>query len=332
MISHTRNNIKLGVFVLAGLALTITGFYLIGKNRSLFGANFELKARFSNLNGLMKGNNVLYSGIQAGTVKSIRIVNDTTIQISMLIDEDLKPFIHKNALVSIGTEGLMGNKVVQITPGQGKAIAVVPGDILNARKSIIIDEMFQTLARTNENILHISEVLKVAVMQVNNSEIWKLLEDKETAVQLRSTLTNINKASIAANKIAMGINDIVDRTREGKGGAGTILTDTVFASELKNVMTKLSLSGNQAERLTGQLGNMIKTLNSDINTGPGLLNSLLKDTLMMKTLHSSFINIEKGTDGFNQNMEALKHSFLLRGYFRKLEKEKKKVNQNAPVH
>lgn len=332
MISHTRNNIKLGVFVLAGLALTITGFYLIGKNRSLFGANFELKARFSNLNGLMKGNNVLYSGIQAGTVKSIRIVNDTTIQISMLIDEDLKPFIHKNALVSIGTEGLMGNKVVQITPGQGKAIAVVPGDILNARKSIIIDEMFQTLARTNENILHISEVLKVAVMQVNNSEIWKLLEDKETAVQLRSTLTNINKASIAANKIAMGINDIVDRTREGKGGAGTILTDTAFASELKNVMTKLSLSGNQAERLTGQLGNMIKTLNSDINTGPGLLNSLLKDTLMMKTLHSSFINIEKGTDGFNQNMEALKHSFLLRGYFRKLEKEKKKVNQNAPVH
>lgn len=332
MISHTRNNIKLGVFVLAGLALTITGFYLIGKNRSLFGSNFELKARFSNLNGLMKGNNVLYSGIQAGTVKSIRIVNDTTIQISMLIDEDLKPFIHKNALVSIGTEGLMGNKVVQITPGQGKAIAVVPGDILNARKSIIIDEMFQTLARTNENILHISEVLKVAVMQVNNSEIWKLLEDKETAVQLRSTLTNINKASIAANKIAMGINDIVDRTREGKGGAGTILTDTAFASELKNVMTKLSLSGNQAERLTGQLGNMIKTLNSDINTGPGLLNSLLKDTLMMKTLHSSFINIEKGTDGFNQNMEALKHSFLLRGYFRKLEKEKKKVNQNAPVH
>jgi phospholipid/cholesterol/gamma-HCH transport system substrate-binding protein len=113
-----ENNVKLGVFVLTGLIVLIVAFYIIGKNRSLFGDNFELKARFSNLKGLIEGDNVSFSGIQAGTVKSISLINDTTIEVLLLIDSKIKPYIHKNATASIGTEGMIGEKVVNIIPAQ----------------------------------------------------------------------------------------------------------------------------------------------------------------------------------------------------------------------
>lgn len=327
MKSQSGNNAKLGAFVLAALVLTIIGFYMIGKNRSLFGANFELRARFSNLNGLNKGNNVWYAGIQAGTVKTIKIVNDTTIEISMLIDESLKPFIRKNAIVSISTEGLMGNKIVQITPVRGNVLTVADGDFLNVRKGIIIDEMLQTLSQTNENILQISAGLKSSVSQLNKSEIWEVLGDKQTETKLRSTLTNINQASIRANQVAENINHMVYRARAGKGAAGMVMTDTAFASGLNNIVMKLSAASNQADELTSQLNEMAASINSDMNGGTGLLNVLLKDTVLLKKLNASLTNIEKGTEGFNQNMEALKHNFLFRGYFKKLEKEKQENNR-----
>lgn len=312
MKSHSGNNIRLGVFVLTALVLTILGFYMIGKNRSFFGSNFVLKARFSNLNGLTRGNNVWYAGIQAGTVKSFRIVNDTTIEVSMLIDKALKPFIRKNALAFIGTEGLMGNKIVQIIPGRGNVLTVADGDFLNVRKGIVIDEMFQTLSLTNENILQISAGLKASVLRLNKSEIWELLGDRHTVMKLRSTLTNLNEASIRANEVAGSIDQMVNQAKQGKGVAGMLLTDTTLATSLNNVVMKLSAASKQADELTSQLNNSV------------LLKGLLKDTLMLKKLNNSLTNIEKGTEGFNQNMEALKHNFLLRGYFKKLEKAKQK--------
>src|SRR6185312_5708238 len=116
MAKQSINNIKLGVFVIAGLLVIIVSLYLIGKNQSLFGSSFTVRARFKNIGGLMPGNNVRFAGIQAGTVKSIKIINDSTVEVSFLIEKKVKPYIHKNSFVTIGTEGLMGNKVLNITP------------------------------------------------------------------------------------------------------------------------------------------------------------------------------------------------------------------------
>ncbi|WGQ09856.1 MlaD family protein [Pedobacter gandavensis] len=289
---------------------------MIGKNRSLFGASFVLKARFSNLNGLTKGNNVWYAGIQAGTVKGFKILNDSTIEVSMLIDQDLKPYIRKNAIVSIGTEGLMGNKIMQIMPGSGNLQTVADGDFINAKKGVVIDEMFQTLSVTNANILQISEGLKSSVLRLNESKIWEVLTDREISVKLKSTLSNLNQASIKVNEVAGSVNDMVTLAKQGKGTAGMLLMDTTFASGLNNVLRKLKAVSDNAEELTSQLNRS------------GLLNGLLKDTVMLKKLDASLTNIEEGTAGFNQNMEALKHNFLFRGYFKKQEKLKQKQLMN----
>ena len=128
------NNVKLGAFVLGGLLFLVLLLYMIGKNRNLFGDTYVLKARFQHVQGLVAGNNVRYSGIQAGTVKKIYLLNDTLIEVVMVVDRNLQAVIRKSALVSIGTEGFVGNKVVNIVPSNQAASLAEEGDVLMTKK------------------------------------------------------------------------------------------------------------------------------------------------------------------------------------------------------
>lgn len=327
-----ENNIKLGVFVLAGLLTIILSFYMIGKNRDLFGSNFQLKARFSNLNGLTEGNNVLFSGIQAGTVKTIAIYNDTTIEVTLQISDKLKSYIHKNALVSIGTEGLMGDKVINIIPQKKPSPLIAAGDLLANRENVSTDDMLQTLSKTNNNIALISEALKSTVMRINNSSVWDVLNDKGMGQNVHSILTNINKASENANELTSGLNNTISQIKQGKGAAGLLLTDTAFSSGLNLAMAKIKAASDHANNLTIKLNNVVNELNGDISNGNGTLHLLLNDSTFANNLRRSMENIQNGTGSFSQDMEALKHNFLLRGYFKNLEKQQKKAKASEKLN
>ena len=108
------DNAKVGLLVLLGLVFLVLTLYMIGKNRNLFGSTFTIKAVLNNVNGLVPGNNVRFKGIDVGTVKSITVANDTAIYVIMTIDKNMKPYIKKNAIASVGTDGLMGNKLINI--------------------------------------------------------------------------------------------------------------------------------------------------------------------------------------------------------------------------
>src|SRR3979409_1583590 len=125
-----RNNIKLGVFVMCGLAILVITLYLVGENKNNWGSGILVKIYFSDLNGLVEGDNVLYAGMTAGSVKKVQILNDTTIEVTLLVNNKTGHFIHLNSIATIGSEGLMGNKVVNITPGKGNADLIKDGDHL----------------------------------------------------------------------------------------------------------------------------------------------------------------------------------------------------------
>jgi len=324
MANKETNNIKLGGFVLAGLLVLMAAFYMIGKNRNIFGSGFELRARFNNLNGLMEGNNVLFSGIQAGTVKKITMINDTLIEVTLAIDSKTSGFIHKNALAAVGTEGLMGNKVVNIQAKGGSSPLVVTGDILAAQKMINTDEMLQTLSKTNNNIATISESLKNAVLGIESSAVFQVLNDKTIGLSLKSSLKNINQASANANAMTGGLSYLVSQAKQGKGTAGLLLSDTAMSGNLKAAVSNIRTASENANRMTGQLNGLVTNVNQELNNGKGPLHALLRDSAMAKKISISLDNVQKGTDGFNQNMEALKHNFFFKGYFKNLEKQHKK--------
>jgi phospholipid/cholesterol/gamma-HCH transport system substrate-binding protein len=329
MAKQENNNIKLGLFVLAGMAVLMLSLYFIGTQNNLFGGNFKLKTRFSNLSGLTEGDNVMFSGIQAGTVKSIDIVNDTTIEVVMAIDSKVKAYIHKNAVAAVGTEGLMGNKVINITPQKGTSNRVENGDMLEAKGMVDMDAIIQTLSKTNDNVSTISEVLKGTVLRIDTSDILKLVDDKEIGASIRLSLKNIYSATANANDITRNLNDVVARVKNGKGAAGALLTDTAMGNALKTAIVEVKSASDNADKMTIKLNSMVKNLNNELTNGKGTVSTLLTDTGMAGNLKQTMDNLKKGTDGFNQNMEALKHNFFFRGYFKSQEKKKEKAQEKA---
>jgi phospholipid/cholesterol/gamma-HCH transport system substrate-binding protein len=312
------NNTKLGFFVLVGLLFLILLLYMIGRNRSLFGSNYLLKTRFENVNGLIPGNNVRYAGIQAGTVKKLEILNDTTVEVTMIIDTEMEQIIRKDAITAIGTDGLVGNKVVNIVPGNLNASLAKNGDLLKSKKPIDTEKILNTLSTTNNDVSIIVSGLKTTVERINNSSvIWDLLSDDQLPNDIKKSTRNIQLATLKAAAISNEFQLILNDLRNGNGSLGMLLNDTVLVSNLNKSSHNLNL-------VSLQLHTVVSDLQKDINSGKGPVNSLLKDTLMVKKLNTSLDNIQLGTDGFNQSMEALKNSFLLRGYFKRREKEKAK--------
>ncbi len=325
MAQKTVNNIKLGAFVIAGMLFLVLLLYMIGKNRNLFGATYTLKARFDNVHGLVAGNNVRFSGIQAGTVKKIRILNDTTIEVSMLIDKKMLNVIRKDATVSIGTDGLVGNKVVNIFPSRQPSPLAEEGDILFSRKAVDTEEMMEILYHTNKDVAVIAGELKKTVQQVNNSSaLWTLLNDQSIPGNLRLSIARIRDAAGRADKITEDIHQLITDVKNGKGTLGAVLADSALAIRLDEAIRKIGSVGEEADSLAATISILVKSIEQDIHNGKGVANALLRDTAITGKLQVSLDNIQKGTESFNQNMEALKHNFLLRGYFRKLEKQERK--------
>lgn len=328
MAKQVENNIKLGVFVMTGLLAMMVAFYLIGNNSGMFKSSFTLKVRFAVLDGLREGNNILFSGLQAGTVKSITVVNDSTMEVVMQMDSKLKTFIHNTALASIGTEGLMGNKVVNIQPVKASGELVNDGDFLKAKKYVGMDEMLETLSKTNNNVATISEALKTTVLKLDTSAIFTLLNDKEIGISIKSSLKNLNNASNNANEMTDALNKVALHIKQGKGAAGLLLTDTAFEGNLKTSMLKIKGAADNVNKASVQLNTMTSNINHDIADGKGPLHTLLRDTALSQKINKSITNLQKGSEGFTQIIEALKHNFLVRGFFRRQEKTQKKDSLN----
>jgi phospholipid/cholesterol/gamma-HCH transport system substrate-binding protein len=275
--------------------------------------------------GLRVGNNVRYAGIEVGTVKTIAIINDTTVEVTMMITKNMKTVIRKNAIASLGSDGLMGNKVVNIVPVEGETALASENDLLASQKSVEFDDILRTLASTGENINVISSDLKSTVARINNSKgLWKLLSDSSLALSLRKASGNLEKATSNAVSLTKDVRDIVADVHAGYGPAGTLLRDTVMAASLKSSVSQLKEVADNASLLAKELDSLSMSINRSVEEGPGPVNLVLKDTAVSGNIRRTLENIEKGSAAFNENMEAAKHNFLFRGYFKKQEKEKAK--------
>lgn len=318
MAKNEINNVKLGLFVLSGLCFLILLLYMIGRNQNLFQSNFELKTRMKNAQGLVRGNNVRYAGIEGGTVKNIQFINDSLIEVTMLIDEKLKNIIKKNAVASVGTVGLVGNKVLNIIPVSGYAEPANDGDVLVAKIPFTTDDAMDVLQNTSKELQIISGEIKLSLQKLNNSQgLWEILSDRSTPVQIRAAAANIATASKNASQLTGDLASITEKIERGEGNLGIILNDTVFASNINTAARQINNAALQADSLVNAMNALAKGLQYNVDSGTGLIHVLLQDSVIRNKLTSSMEHIEAGTEAFNTNMIALQHNFLLRGYFRK---------------
>jgi len=232
MDTHTQKfKVRLGLFVAGGLALFVLAIFIIGKQKNLFNPVYKLTTTFYNVSGLQVGNNIRFSGINVGTVDNIIIINDSTVRVDMLIKKEVKKFIKSDCGVAIGSEGLIGDRLLVITQGSTESPSAKEGQELVS--------------------------------------------------------------------------------------AEPVETDAIMAS--------LQVTAGNAEIITEQLAEiMIK-----INQGKGTLGKLIQDTAIAENLSQTIVNLKKSSKGLDQNMEAVKHNFLLKGFFNKKARATEKAKKDA---
>ena len=327
MKNTNSQKLRLGLFVIIGTILFIISIYFIGKKQDMFKKTFTISAYFQNVNGLQNGNNVRYSGIDIGTVKAINMINDSTIKVEMNIQEKIVTHIKKNAIATIGSDGLVGNMIVNIIPGKGKADVISNKDVIKSYSKIGADDILSTLSVSSENAAILtSDLLKIThSITQGKGTLGILLNDTIMAKELRESVTNLKVISRGASKTIKELNQIVLSLKTNDDTVlGMLINDTISGKKLKNMVYNLEASSME---INDAITN-INTLVRDFNSSDGAFNYIVKDTSLVNSLKSTIKNINEGTHKFNQNMEALKYNFLTRGYFRKLEREEKKRIKN----
>ncbi len=325
MARRTTDFVKLGLFVLTGLVLIIIVLYTLSRNQSIFNPRFEVLVHFSDVGGLVPGNNVRLNGIVVGSVKSIQLMNDTTVEVRLGIDNAMRGIIRKNAHAMVNTDGLIGNRVVDILPDKSPADAVEPGDRITARASVNTDDMVRTLAETNKNILALSLDLLETVRNINKSaQLDALLNDVSISNDLKNALNNLRRASEETVALMRNLNVGVDEALHGEGAVGTLVSDTTLANELRQVVTQIQALETQTGKAVESIDAFVQTLDKDLHEGGGPVNLLLRDTVSSAAIQNSLVTLERSTVLLEENLEAMRHSFPFKKYFKKQEKEAKK--------
>ncbi len=314
--------IRLGLFVIIGLSLFVLTIYFIGSKQQMFGKTEPLTAVFDNVSGLQLGNNVRYSGINVGTVRGIEIVNDSTINVEMEIDRTVFPHIKKNAVATIGSDGLVGSVIINIIPGKGEALPVQPGDIIKSNNRIRTDDMLSTLNVTNENAAQLTADLLKITNDINKGKgtIGVLLRDSAMANDLKTTIHNLKITSEKTSQTMDNLNRKIAGL-DHKDNVIGVLKDTVVGNKIRHIVTNLDSSSQEITKVVANLNTTI----SNAKDGKGAINYLSNNPKLVKQIDSTMTNINQASQKLNENLEALKSNFLFRGYFKKQEKAKKKA-------
>jgi phospholipid/cholesterol/gamma-HCH transport system substrate-binding protein len=197
MQKQSINKIKLGIFVTIGVSLLLAGVYFIGETKKLFSSTFRVSAVFKDVNGLQVGNNVRFAGINVGTIEGIEIITDTNVKVDMIVDVNTQEFIKKDAKAIIGSDGLMGNKIMNITPGNNGTAHIENNDVIGTTIPVSFDDMLLKLKTTVDNASSITGDLGAVIRNIRRGKgtIGKLLMDSVFAENLDKTIVNVKQGT-----------------------------------------------------------------------------------------------------------------------------------------
>jgi len=189
--------VKLGTFLAIGIILFLAAIFIIGKQKNMFNPVFKLTSTFYNVSGLQVGNNIRFLGINVGTVDKISIISDSSVRVDMIIKSEVKPFIKPDSKVSIGSEGIIGDRIITISQGSSDGPAITKGQELESLEPIETDAIIASLQVTAGNAEVISNELAEIMVNINDGQgtLGRLIQDESIADNLSQTMQNIKKSS-----------------------------------------------------------------------------------------------------------------------------------------
>ncbi len=322
MKKSNKQKFNLGIFVVISSLALISALYFIGKNQNIFGQTFTINAVFSNINGLQLGNNVRYSGINVGTVKGIDMLNDTTIYVALVIESKMLEHMKKNAIAAIGSDGLVGSMIINIVPNRKASVPIISGDTITSYSKITTNDMLSTLNTTNQNAALLTADLLKITTDINKGKgvIGTLINDSVVTVSFKQTIKNLKVSSANTSKTIDELNKIIKSVDYENSLAAVLLSDSISGIKIKTIIENLEKSSHGIDSVLANINDVV----TEFKDGKGTLNYVVNDTILVNDVDETIKNFKEGSVLLNENLEALKHNFLLRGYFKKLEKEQLK--------
>nr|WP_067056374.1 MlaD family protein [Mucilaginibacter sp. L294] len=195
MKTTSSQKIKIGAFTVVGLIVLFLAVFYIGNQKSLFSSTFRVYGTFKNVSGLTVGNNVRFAGINVGVVEAINIVTDSSVRVDLTLNNSVKKFIKTDSKMSIGSDGLMGDKLIVIAPGGIKSqTEIQEGNELGSVNPVDVDKIITKLTKVADNAESLTSDLSEIVAKVNSGKgsIGRLLNNDKIAKDLEGTVKQAN--------------------------------------------------------------------------------------------------------------------------------------------
>ena len=317
-----------GIFISIGLIILVVVVFTLGNQHSTFVKKFEVKALFEDIGGLKIGDNIWLSGVKIGIVKNIDFANDGAVIITMNIEKRVNELIHQNSKVRLSSDGLMGNRIVIIYGGTKDSPLVTETDHLTTEKSTDTKDMLATLDATNKNLLVITNNLKEVSNKIltGKGTIANLLNDsllpenlKLTARDLKYAVADFKKVSGKTENVMDNIDDFTNQLNKQGTLMHDLVTDTIVFNNLRGSIGQLKVTMNSIASFSDNIKNASDALN-DKNKITGVF---LHDEQKALQLKSMIKNLDSASHKLDEDLEAVRHNFLLKGYFKKKERNEK---------
>ncbi len=318
---EVARQVKLGAFVVLGLVLFLAAVFLIGSEQNIFSRTFKIAAVFKNVEGLKRGDNVWLSGVKVGTVSNVEIVSEGEVVVELALRENQNSFIRKDAMASIGSDGLVGNKIVVIRPGTAPE-PIAEEDTINTLSPTDTQELINIARDVGDNTRALTKDLAQIAQRINAGEgvVGELLTGGALSRELRSAVSGLQATTANTANASAELHELVYEMREGTGLLPTLISDTAYAQRFQEALRSIQQVTADVRVVSGNLQQLSAKLNSDENA----LGALLSDEEVAQNLRLTLENAEQASRKLDENMEALQHNFLFRGYFRRQEKRREK--------
>jgi phospholipid/cholesterol/gamma-HCH transport system substrate-binding protein len=280
--------VRLGIFISLGIAVFIFAIYFIGEKQQLFRSTFRLSGVFKDVAGLQVGNNVRLSGINVGTIDNITIISDTSVRVVLFVDENTRQFIKKDAVASIGSEGLMGNKVLVLSPGTGGKKIIENDDVIATSQPTDIDDIMKSLKTTIDNTANITgDLAKISTsIETGKGTIGGLMMDKVWRRDIESTIINL---------------------KEGSDGFKVVMDK---AGELDSILIAIKSTIRYTSNITSDLA----TITNSLQSGEGTIGRLLMNTSAAENFDSTMFYMKESSTALKLLLEKAQGSWLLGGF------------------
>lgn len=293
-----------GLFIVMAGLLFALGLFMIGDRRALFARDFEVYTEFARLGGIQKGAVVRVAGAEAGEVEEIRVPRNPSekFRLKLRVLEDLRGLVRTDSVASIQTDGLVGNKFIQVEAGTDAAPQAPDGSTIPGSDlydfSDLLGQASTTLQSINDVVAQIQTSLNTALTGV----IGTMREADRILLALERELqTILRKGEVVVDDLGVIVKDV----RSGKGTAGKLVNDTelhdratALLQEARGVIAKVDEAAEQAKQLTTDLRS---------NTGP--VQGAIAD------LRQTLAGARESMADLSESSEALKRNFFFRGFF-----------------